>query len=106
MNLSEAHDCYKAGGIPDVITTMDAGRYFEYVTIEYAGLKYKINSLNIWCLVAMDWITKMAGDWIGDAAVLEVMAGSGAIAKAMQSAGVWRYFATDDDSWNRMRRFV
>ncbi len=53
----------------------------------------------MWALATQDLAEQLAA-WIGDRAVLEIMAGAGWLARALSDAGV-RVVATDDGSWER-----
>lgn len=52
----------------------------------------------MFAIVARNWIDELA-NWIGDRSCLEIMAGSGWLAKALSESGV-DIVATDDLSWD------
>ncbi len=56
------------------------------------------SSLGIWALVDQKWTQELA-NWIGEKECLEVMAGNGLLAKALECKGV-STLATDDKSWD------
>lgn len=61
--------------------------------------KLYCNELGMYALVTKSWTSRLAS-WIGKKKVLEVMAGNGWLAKALNDCGV-DILATDNKSWNR-----
>ena len=66
--------------------------------IEYFRARETCCKHGMWPVVDLRW-TKMLAEWVGDRKVLEVMAGPGWLAKALQIHGV-DIVATDNESWN------
>lgn len=64
---------------------------------EYYEARDKCNERGMWPIVDMAW-TKQLADWIGQRSALEIMAGGGWIAKALNQHGA-DIVATDDYSW-------
>lgn len=74
---------------------------WEYLSdnkfLTYCRAREECTSRGMWAIVDMVWTRELA-DWIGNRKVLEIMAGRGWLAKALQEHGV-RIIATDDMSW-------
>lgn len=70
---------------------------FDSLMQEY-GSRAECTKRGMWALVDQRW-TKVLADWIGKRRVLEVMAGMGWLAKALEDHGI-DIIATDNGSWN------
>lgn len=60
----------------------------------------KCTRLGMWAIVDMSWTAKLA-EFIGERKVLEIMAGAGWLAKALESHGV-DIVATDSGTWAKV----
>lgn len=113
FKLSKAGQAFvdelKAGRIPERFPEQ-RDRYLEafsddasdpkaFVDNMYAGmmLKSECNAYGMWGVVDKQWTRELA-EWIGERKVLEVMAGVGWLAKALDEHGV-NIKATDNFSW-------
>ena len=79
------------GIIPQTISKEILNNY------EYAEMRYEFIKYQGFAIITMDW-TKDLAEFIGDSKCLEVMAGSGALTKALKNHGV-DIRATDNFSW-------
>ena len=60
----------------------------------------EMNKMGVWAAVSMDWVTELAEKHLKHKKVLEIMGGSGLLAKAITSTGLCeRVVCTDDFSW-------
>ncbi len=109
MRMQEYVDKLLAGEIP-MEPPHDMGSYWsEDLDRVYDSLaqRRRLTNAGIWCIIDRGWTDKLA-KWIGDRTVLEIMAGSGALAYALTQGGA-SVIATDNQSWDKdhstMRRF-
>jgi len=83
-------------GPPRCATGSDYPGYGE-MSLGFNG-RTECTKRGMWAIVEKQWVAKLA-KWIGDRKCLEVMAGAGWLAKALDNHGV-DITATDDYSWD------
>lgn len=80
------------------------GRKYTYDIHDWEHRHEVAKNYGMWAIVDKIW-TKQLADWIGNKSVLEVMAGSGWLAKALIEHGI-NIVATDNNSWKHNERAV
>jgi len=107
--LSAIVDEISKGNIPELIPCIrtmqrqrilnrdsDFNSSFES-SMQHFTFKEQLNSLGMWCIVDLTW-TKELAEYIGQRKILEVMAGTGWLAKALSHHGC-NIQATDNNDW-------
>jgi hypothetical protein len=99
QNVTRFINDIKTGNVPETIPTEITEYSSDYALKSMLwDLRSQVNAHGMWALVDKVW-TKQLSDWIVNRKVLEVMAGAGWLAKALNEHGV-DIVATDDYSWD------
>ena len=100
MDIQEFLTCAKNKAIPssppDGATANGYSNALDNYVLHHS-IRHTCTQLGMWTIVDEIWTQSLA-DWISGRKVLEIMAGGGWIAKALNQAGV-KIIATDDYSW-------
>lgn len=106
MDIDSFLNCVRTGTIPP---TPPPAAWLDSNSLAYIDMREKIgwcdkdprrecNRHGMWAIVTVKFAKDLAG-WIGNRKVLEIMAGRGWLAKALQEQGV-DVLPTDNNSWN------
>lgn len=100
MDLTSFLNCIEQGIIPDSAPDgLEPGGWgLRRFDLGYFEARDICISYGMWAIVDKRW-TRALAEWIGDRKVLEIMAGAGWLAKALNDYGVG-ITATDDYSWD------
>ena len=99
MNLQKALESYQQKKIPD---TIEGEGYENNIYSTFKLRQEFTEDMGIWCLVAQDWVDLMVEKWMVGKRVLEVIGGTGLLAKAIRKTHKCkRVVVTDDLSWEK-----